>query len=265
MQAGMGEMNMLSNLKIGPRLMLAFMVLVAIGGVIGLVGLVGASKIDARAEEMYSGELLGLSYIKEANVNLVSVGRARSNLLLATSQEERKKHMETIETETKLLKEYVEKARPLFVSDRAKQIFSEFDRLMTKYESEMEKVLQLAAAESLQKRDEQLVQSLDTVRAHGEQMDSMMDELVKQKEDRAKLAADETTEVYENSRFWIVLTLVGGALIGIVMGTLISRSVRQPLEIAVAAAGKLANGDLNVQIDASAKDETGQMLRAMQE
>jgi methyl-accepting chemotaxis protein len=256
---------MLSNMKIGPRLMLAFMVLVVIGAAVGVVGLVGAGKLDARADEMYSSELLGLSYIKEANVNLVSVGRARANYLLATTQEERKKHADAIEKESALVKEYVEKARPLFATDRAKQIFVEFDRTMTKYEDEMEKVLKLAALESLQKRDEALVQSLETVRAHADQIDSMMDELTKQKEDRARIAADETTEVYESSRNWIIITLVGGAALGILMGVVISRSVRQPLEIAVAAAGRLANGDLSVQIDATAKDETGEMLRAMQE
>ena len=61
---------MLSNLRIGPRLIAAFMVLVTISIVIGGVGLYGAGKIDNKAEEMYTKELLGLSHIKEANIKV---------------------------------------------------------------------------------------------------------------------------------------------------------------------------------------------------
>jgi len=245
--------------------MLAFMALVAIGAVIGGVGLVGANKIDAKADEMYSMELMGLSYIKEANISLISMGRARSNFLLATSTDERKQHLASIEKELALLKGYVDKARPLFVSDRAKEIFAEFSKILDKYEGEMDRALKLAAAEGLQKRDEELTQSLATVREHADVMDGMMEELTKQKEERAKAAADETTLVYENSRTWIIATLLGGTLLGIALGLVISRSVRRPLEVAVEAAGRLASGDLSVNIESTAQDETGQMLQALQE
>ncbi len=69
---------MLENMRIGPRLIAAFMVLVLISVVIGVVGLYGAGKIDDKADEMYSKELMGLSHIKEANIKLISIGRARS-------------------------------------------------------------------------------------------------------------------------------------------------------------------------------------------
>lgn len=62
---------MFSNFKIGVRLIAGFLLVASISLVVGLIGISNASKIDSMADNMYSRELLGLSYIKEANINLV--------------------------------------------------------------------------------------------------------------------------------------------------------------------------------------------------
>ncbi len=48
---------------------------------------------------MYHKELMGLSHIKEANIKLIAIGRARTNFLLATSEAEREKHPQSIKTQ----------------------------------------------------------------------------------------------------------------------------------------------------------------------
>lgn len=71
------------NFRIGTRLIAAFMLLAALGMAVGLVGLTGASKINARAVQLYDNELMGLSHIKEANIEPIAIGGARSKFLLA--------------------------------------------------------------------------------------------------------------------------------------------------------------------------------------
>jgi methyl-accepting chemotaxis protein len=258
-------MSMLSNMKIGPRLMLAFLALVVIGAVVGAVGLLGASKINDKADSMYNLELMGLSHIKEANISLVSVGRARANYLLATTEAERDKQAAAIRKDMAETQEYVDKARPLFVSDRAKEIFASYARTWTEYETEMERVLALASKQQLQTRDEALTQSLTIVREKADTLDAMMDELTKQKETRASAALEETTDVFKSSRNWIVVTLLIGAAVGIVLGMVISRGVTRPLAVAVTAANRLSKGDFSVSIEPQSQDEVGQMLGAMRD
>lgn len=255
---------MLTNMKIGPRLIAAFMLLVLISTAVGVVGLFGAKRIDDMAAEMYTNELMGLSHIMEANISLVAVGRARSNFLLANSHGERETHLASIKSNSQRAQESVEKAKPLFETDRARELFASYTRVWGEYQAEMERALTLAAKEGLAKHDDALIQSLNTVREKADAMDVMMDELTKQKEDRAKQAADHTTVVYEQSRNWIIATLLGGALIGIAMGLIISRGVTRPLVVAVDAANRLAKGDFAVTIESTSADEIGQMLRAMQ-
>ncbi|MBL8268460.1 methyl-accepting chemotaxis protein [Steroidobacter sp.] len=256
---------MLENLRIGPRLIAAFMVLVAISVVIGAVGLWGSNKIDQKAVDMYNHELMGLSHIKEANIKLIAIGRARSNYLLATSEAEREKHLQSIKNNSAAALESVTLAQPLFFSDRAKAIFADLQKTWTQYDAEMQRTLAMAAKQPLQTRSEELVRSLEAVRQHADSIDNMMTELTDQKETRAQEALAETSAVYHGSRNWIIATLVAGVLIGIALALIISRGVTRPLGVAVQAANRLSKGDFSVAIESNAKDEVGDMLRAMRD
>jgi methyl-accepting chemotaxis protein len=258
------ETDMLTNMKIGPRLICAFMLLVAISAIVGLVGLLAAGRIDGRADEMYSNELLGLSYIKEANISLIAIEREQGNFMLATSQAERDKQLAAMKAGMVDVQKYVEQSKPLFFSERAKELFTAFDRTWAEYETELRSVMAYASKQDLQQRDAQLSESMGRAREKSDAMDKMMDELTRQKEERAKIAAVETTDVYLQSRNWIILTLLVGAAIGIAMGIVISRGVTRPLRTAVTAANRLAKGDFAVDVSSDAKDEVGDMLRAMQ-
>ena len=62
----------------------------------------------------------------------------------------------------------------------------------------------------------------------------------------------------------ITLLALGLALVvGIALSMLIARSITTPLLKAVAAANQVAEGDVDVRVDATTTDETGQLLQAM--
>jgi methyl-accepting chemotaxis protein len=255
---------MFSNFKIGVRLIAGFVLVAGISAVVGFIGISNTSMMNDKADEMYNNELMGLSHIKEANVNLIYAGRARSNYLLATSQEEREKQLSMIQKSTTAMKEYIEKAQPLFVTDRAREVFAAFNSLSEEYQRDMQRALNMAAVKKLQERDDALLQALDQVRDKADKLDVMLDELILQKETRAKKAAAETDSLYRASRTTMIGVISGGVLAGIILGFLISRSITRPLARAVEVANRLAEGDLTVQVEATSRDETGQLLQAMQ-
>jgi methyl-accepting chemotaxis protein len=69
---------------------------------------------------------------------------------------------------------------------------------------------------------------------------------------------------YGQARQWLIAALGGCVLLGFGMAFLVVRSVTGPLREAVNAADRLAEGDLTVRITSDARDETGQLLQAMQ-
>jgi len=254
---------MFANMKIGVRLIGGFLLVSAISIVVGLIGMSNASKINDMTDAMYDKELIGLSQIKEANIDLIMIGRARSNFLLATSQDERQKHQASIDKNLAAMKEAMDKARPLFVTEKAKEIFGNISKVNVEYEREMQQALKMAAAEKLQQRGEELTTILQKVREKGDQLDELMGQLTTLKEERAKAAAEDANTLYNQSRILMLGVMLVGLLLGIFLGLFISRSVTVPLNQAKDVANRLAEGDLTVRIESTAKDETGQMLQAM--
>jgi methyl-accepting chemotaxis protein len=255
---------MFSNVKIGVRLIGGFTLVAAISIVVGFVGISNASKINDLADRMYSRELLGLSYIKEANIDLIYIGRARSNYLLATSQEDRQSRLANIKKNTDLLNSNIEKATPLFHTTKAKEILGTYTKAWDEYEKDMQTALNLAANEKLEQRSEALTKAMTNVRDKENQIDDMLTSLSQIKEANAKDASEETTAIYAYGRSIMMAAIAFGVLLGIALGLIISRSVTVPLNKAKDAANRLAEGDLTVKIDSTAKDETGQLLQAMQ-
>lgn len=74
-----------------------------------------------------------------------------------------------------------------------------------------------------------------------------------------KEAAQAVAAAYRN----IIIIFLIGAAFGIVFGYLLSKSITVPLQQAVDVADQISNGDLDVRIETTKKDETGQLLMAM--
>jgi methyl-accepting chemotaxis protein len=256
---------MFKNSKIATRLIGSFLILIILSAIVAGIGIFNMSKINDKADAMYANELLGLSYIEEANVSLISLGRARGNYLLATTEEERTKQIQMRQKYAAELKANLEKAQPLFVTEKAKQIFANFATTWGTYEKSMDKAYALAASEKLQQRSDELNQVLEETRKHADVLDNHLDELRKQKEARAKAASEETTALYESSRNLMILLVISSILAGMTLGILISRSVTRPLNEAVKVAQTVAAGDLTSDIKVDSTNELGQLLQALKE
>jgi len=255
---------MLGNIKIGIRLVAAFLIVASASGIVGMVGISNAGKINDLADRMYSHDVLGVSYIKEANIDLIYIGRARGNALLATTPEERAKYIETMNKSVELLKSNLDKARPLINTEKGQQLLAEFSRTWENYLRDQATLVSLINSSKLAERDPALTKAMETVREKASALDDTMTALSDLKEAAAKQASDDTTELYTQSRSLMIGTIAAALALGALLGFVISRGVSKPIIQALDAANQLAEGDLTMRIESKNKDEIGQLLRAMQ-
>ena len=257
---------MLSKMKVGTRLLAAFFCVALMGAIVAGIGIFNMGKIDTMAGQMYNHELLGLSYIKEANIALIKVGRARSNFLLATTAEERATRQADIGKFLELNKSYLAKAQPLFVTPAAKELFARFAAVEAEYVATMQQALALAAAEPLAQRSAQLVELLNKTRQRADELDGMLDKLSLQKEERAKAASEQASGVYQASRSFMIALVLGSMAAGLALGALITRGLTRQLggepAYAVRIAGAIAEGDLTIDIRTASHDNAS-LLFAM--
>jgi methyl-accepting chemotaxis protein len=257
-------MSWFANLKISVKLIAAFLIVSAITGIVGYVGIENMAKLNDAADRLYQKELMGVSYIKEANIDLIYIHRAMRNVVLANTQETRQKNVDAVQKNIKLLRENMDKAHGLFHSEEGKKMLADFAKDLAQYEEALHKALALATSEKLMEHRESVDYINGELRSRADVVDNLLTDLSKNKEANAKKSAEDATALYNSSRSMMLGIAMGGVVIGILLGILISRSITKPLNESVKVADQLADGDLTARIEVRSKDEVGQLMSAMQ-
>ena len=118
---------MFHNMKVGPRLILSFLAVALLGAIVAGIGIYNMDQMNERAKRMYDNELLGLSYTKEANINLIYINRALRGAMLASTEKRRQTSLDNLVAYRKTMRDYLDKAKPLITSDEGKRVFAELD------------------------------------------------------------------------------------------------------------------------------------------
>ena len=89
---------MFKNLKVGSRLILGFLVVALLGAAVAGIGIVNMDQMNERAQNVYEQDLKGISYLKEANIDLVYIGRSVRSAMLASTEADRRKHLDGVDS-----------------------------------------------------------------------------------------------------------------------------------------------------------------------
>ena len=256
-------MSLLKNLKIGPKLISAFLILSMITGIVGYVGVANMKKLNDAADDLYKRELLGVSNIKEANVDIVTIGRGLRNAILSSSTQEREQFLEKINVLMPQAQEDIDKSRALFKSEKAKLIFAQLEKEWAQYKSDIKNAESMITEERLSEKLKSTEYVQKTINDIATSVDDNLNSLARIKEKDAEEADQFSKNLYDESRNLMILFAASGVLIGIILGFFISRAITKPLSEAVKIANQLADGDLTAKIEVDGKDETAQLLDAM--
>jgi methyl-accepting chemotaxis protein len=256
---------MFKNMKVGTRLISGFLLISILGAIVGGIGIRNMSIINDKASDMYQKELLGLSHVKEANINLIYIGRALSNALLASTSEDKKRFMARIEKSRKDFQIHMDKARALFFSEEGKKLIADFDKQFADYEVILNDLSKRVQNEQLNEANPIINDFFGAFRDKANAIDDLMTTLSQIKEQNGAEADRMTTDLYKSSRLFMIILVIGSALSGLALGILITRSITRPLNSAVTVAQTVASGDLTSQITVNSKDETGMLLLALKE
>ena len=80
-------MNWFSNLKIGPRLIGAFVIVALVGGVVGLIGVTKIHELDAKDTQLYEQGVAPAEFLVEAVDNFQRYRRNTREVLLSPAGE----------------------------------------------------------------------------------------------------------------------------------------------------------------------------------
>lgn len=259
-------MNWLNNIKVGVKLIGGFLIVAAIGAVIGIEGMLKSSELNELATEMYERETVGLRHASEANMQLIAAGRYVRSAVLASSLQQRDQYLAIAETQLKGMHNELDLAANTFASDQGKALAADTSKAATDFEAGIKQVMSTLRTEPLGEARGSAALLSGDVRIVSDKADDLMAKMVEYKFANAGELKAQTDHIYEGVRMLLITLTVGGVFLGIVIGVVLTRNLTrqlggEPTAVAKVAAA-IASGDLSTEIDTS-KATRGSVIEAM--
>ncbi|WOB06034.1 methyl-accepting chemotaxis protein [Piscinibacter gummiphilus] len=260
----------LQNFKLGTRLIAAFVFVCLLGAIVSAVGIYNMGRLDDVADAMYDRELLGVSFMKEANINLIYIARDRRSALLAPSAAEREAFLRHADESLERMRTNLDKAKPLFVTPKGQGKFAALEADLAEYHRQGAVLKSKIVSADLDKREDVARFLFGDFAKLANNIDDQMTGLAELKGQNAKDASEFGTQLYQSSRAWMIglvsLALMSGVAIGYLMSRSLTRQLgAEPTQV-VAVAQAVAEGDLGTRITLREGDKHSIMarLQAMQ-
>src|SRR6185369_3110707 len=189
-------MNWFKNRKTITKLMVGFGFLALLIAFVGYRGITGMSTINDMLDTMYNRDMTGLSAIKEANINLIYVGRAMRAAVLNNHKTE----LDRIEQHSRNVDKYLaavasnpDAAENTIVTEKGKAEIAKLKSGLAEYQRHGRGVMSMA----LEGNDEGAQLLITKIRALADQMDNGMTEIANMKEGLSKKAYEDAAATFQ--------------------------------------------------------------------
>ncbi len=245
------------------KLALGFFVLLAFAVAVGVLTLQSQIHLIGEIERLYQQEMLGVGHAKDAQMRYLLIGREIRQAALAGAGATREAALESITQNDSELTAELQELRPLLLSDAQKRQLAAFELEYQAYKANVQKVVGLLA----QGNEAQAAGFLTSAeyRAPGNRAYAALEDLARAKENAARQASQESVRGADASVQHAIYLLVAGGLASILIGWLITRSIRRPFDAIEKSVRKLAQGQLSVVVPhADFNNEIGSLARSVQ-
>ncbi len=252
-------MNWFYNLKISAKLLLGFIFVAFIAGVIGVVGIVNLRSSDKSYSDLYEQFGVAQGYIGQV-AQSYQISRANTkDLVISEAGENKNEYVNKIKECDKVIEENLNVLEGSMQTEEGRKEISALKDAMAKYSPVREKIIQLATADN----DDQAISVMRNEAVPlANAIEESINKLIELKTTTGRERADDL-EKNMNTTVAIMIVIVAIAMIAaIALGIFISRIISKPVRKMVEAADKLAVGDINVNVEATTKDEIGILMQS---
>ncbi|HSB96960.1 MAG TPA: ATP-binding protein, partial [Spongiibacteraceae bacterium] len=258
--------SLLEKRSLAKNLLAGFGALLCIILLLGINSIFIVREMSRQSAQLYQMELLGISHIKEANINLIRIGRALRQQVLAPTPADRNQARAQLEQARLELEKEIETARKSLFREQVKTLLNEFGPAFDHYKRNVNHAIALLDdGAGYQSKAISFISSPE-FRQVGESADQLLNRIAAIKEEGARETA---AAMAKNSRDtqWLKLGLMlGGLFFGTIVGILISRSIKQPADRLHQAIDNLAKGNVDGAIPLTDyPNELGMIARGVEQ
>ena len=250
---------MLNNLKIGVRLGIGFAVTLALLITIAVIGVTRISMLNGEIEGLVNEKFPKTVQANDIVDAIGGIGRVMRDALLVKGEDNVKKELDRIPDYRKIIDERLEKLTKTITTDDGKARLKRMEESRTTYRVNQAKFLDLMKAG---KRDDATEVLMGETRKTFDEYLKATNDLIEYQTKLMEKAGKDADAMADNAERLLQILAVIAAILTVLFGWFVTRSITKPVAEALAVTQRLAEGDLTVRIDDVSKDEIGQMLGA---
>ncbi|NLD45979.1 MAG: HAMP domain-containing protein [Clostridiaceae bacterium] len=247
------------NLKISLKLLIGFMTVAVIAGVIGIVGVKYINIITEEDAELYEENVLGLEYAGDADVQFQRIRVNTLKMILTkdenTSNELINKvndYISDVDEELKLYEDGI-------INEKDRVLFDELKPMWEEYKSIVQNAVSLEKSGKVAEAQKLILEDSDT---QINSLNQSFSNLFEYNTSSAKDKSENNNKMAKSAINTMIFIIMIGVVVAVFLGLFISQIISKPVKKLEAAAEKLALGDVNVKIEATSKDEIGNLMSA---
>lgn len=252
---------MFNNMKIGMRLGISFAIVLLLMTVIigtGAEGLMSVNKITDRiVTQDWTKAVVANEIVDLANDNArasFEIFLLRDPAMIAATKDRISNNVNTINDKVALLEK-------LIYAEEGKKLLATMKEVRKPYVASFKTVVKLL--DEGRNEEASALMISQTLPALNIFMGAIND-LIQLQGRLMEKSGQDAASTYVNGRNLMIAVGLAALAIGAGAAFWVTRSITRPVNVAVAVANQLANGDLSARIDVTGKDEVGQLLVAMQ-
>jgi len=246
----------MKNLKIGVRLGLGFTIIMVLMLIIGGYSISKMSQLDTLVGDLVKDKFPKTVILNDMKNNINIAARALRNMLIQDDKDENRKEIQRIADVKGSLDKSIEELTKIVRSDSGKAFLKELVDARIAYLSSQKTVIELIDANDKEKaRSELLTNVRKTQTTYFTAIDKMIDDQGK----RVESAGKEAEKNAIRGETVVIILLITAIILSVLFAFFIVRSITGPIVPLLAVARKIADGDLNVQIDHTSSDEIGEL------
>ena len=253
---------MLANMKIGIRMAGGFAVVLLLMAALAAIGVNGLAGVQGRLNEIVNDNDYKTRLVNNMSESVHIVSRVTRSVVLLENAAAIAGEVKKIEDARGKYNEAWEALNKTSASEKGKAIRAKIKAAQQEARPLNDHVIELAKAN---KDAEATKVILEQAGPATTKWQDALDENLTLQEENNKSDFEAAGKEYATAHT-LMITLAGVAVaLGALIAWLLTRGVTRPLGEAVQIANRLAAGDLTIKMEAPSKDETGQVLSAMQD
>lgn len=247
-------MNMYKNMKIGTKMIVGYLIVALLAGAIGVLGIMNIQTIEKADTNLYEKMTVPLG---ELILVAESFQRQRGNvkdILLSETAAEITDYEARIEERNQEFITNLESVATTLLTEEGAKLVDDIKANKIKYDAVAAQIIAYAKAGNKDKARELMTGEGNDLRTL---IENNYRDLMAMKVSIAEDTAASNKALADSSTTMTIIILVVVMVISMLLGYFISSSIRKPINKMVEASKRLADGDLDVQINVDSKDEIG--------